>query len=124
MRHLLVMMIGWWAGGCTAPVPAAPKKTDTSLTPPDTLVLQVGAYQVWLAEGRQATDSSGKPCYERSVEIGTDSTRTKVPLLYVTEVPSVLDQRHLRASLSLHCRPLADYRVELATGRPVKIGGR
>lgn len=107
--------------GTAAPPPSRP---EVSAAPADTMVLQAGAYQVWLAEGRDATDSAGRRCSERSVEIRTDSTRRKVPLLYVVEVPSILDRDHLRAVLSLRCRPFADYRIELATGRPVKIEDR
>ncbi len=124
MRVPGLVLLAWIAGGCGAPAPPDPKRAIVSVTPPDTMVLRVGGYQVWLAEGRNGTDSAGTVCYERSVEIRTDSTRTKVPLLYLTEVPSVLDQDHIRAGLSLHCHRFAEYRIELATGRPFKIVGR
>ena len=95
-----------------------------SSTPADTLVLTNGPYQIWLAEGRAAADSAGQSCYERSVDVRTDSTRTKVPLLYVLDPPTVFDRDHLRAVLSYRCRPMAVYRIELATGRPFKIEDR
>ena len=110
--------------GCgRSPVPEPAAETISS-APPDTMVLAVGRYRIWLAEGRAAADSSGQPCYERSVEVRTDSSRTKVPLLYVLAAPTILNREHARAVLSYRCRPLAVYRVELATGRPFKIESR
>ncbi len=116
--------------GCGSPRDAKEPPRDSTGTPlespapADTMVLQSGQYRIWLTEGRAASDSAGRPCYERSVEIRTDSGRTKVPLLYVLESPARLDRSNVRAILSYHCAPLAAYRVELATGRPFKIEGR
>ncbi len=110
--------------GCGRPQVPEPAAEAIASAPPDTMVLAAGRYRIWLAEGRAAADSSGHPCYERSVEVRTDSSRTKVPLLYVLEGPTSLDRDHVRAVLSYRCRPLAVYRVELATGRPFKIEDR
>lgn len=127
-----LVVAGVVAAACRpAPVPAI-DRVDSALSsdpavppePADTMVLATGPYRIWLAEGRTATDSLGTGCYERSVEIRTDSGRTKVPLLYVREAPTVLDRDHLRAVLSYACHPMAVYRVELATGRPSKIEDR
>lgn len=99
-----------------APAASAPADTLVHRTP--------DGYQIWLTEGRAAADSSGAACYERSVEIRTDSSRVKVPLLFVLEAPTDLGRGFVRAELSLRCRPFATYRVELATGRPFKLEGR
>ena len=120
----------WLILGCGAPrvvkepagdsTAAAPEVT----APADTMVLQSGRYRIWLTEGRIASDTTGRTCFERSVEVRTDAGRTKVPLLYVLDTPTYLDQAHIRAILSYRCKPLAAYRVELTTGRPFKLGAR
>jgi len=101
----------------TPAIAAAPATTDT-------LVLTVGRFGIWLAEGRTARDSAGVACVERSVEIRTDSTRIKVPLLYTTRPPTRIDDDHLRAELVRDCRVIGIYRVELASGRPTKLADR
>lgn len=124
MRLGFLALAGWLVAGCERPA-AAPRRPAADAAPPaDTMVLRAGRYRIWLAEGRAASDSTGRACYERSVEIRTDSSRTKIPLLYVLDAPTVLDRDHVRASLSYRCHPMAVYRVELASGRPVKIGDR
>lgn len=118
---LVLLLAGCRADNRPAPVPPNPGPAVR----PDTLVLTVpGGRTIWLAEGRDARDSAGTTCFERSVEIRTDSARTKVPLLFVLTGPTVLDRGHLRAELSRHCRVMAIYSVELATGRPVKLEDR
>ena len=123
MSARLVALTACLVAGCARP--PAPNGRSTSASTPaapsDTMVLEAGAYRIWLAEGRAATDSTGTRCYERSVEVRTDAGRTKVPLLYVLEAPTNLDGEHVRALLSYRCHPMAVYRVELATGRPTKI---
>jgi hypothetical protein len=120
----------WLVFGCGAPGEVREPAGDSTVAappvaaPPDTMVLQSGRYRIWLTEGRVASDSTGRTCFERSVEVRTDSSRTKVPLLYVLEMPTHLDRAHVRAILSYRCAPLAAYRVELATGRPFKLGAR
>jgi len=115
--------------GRSAGPPAPPQDRAATIAPTlagsepaDTLVLTTrSGQQVWLAEGRTAHDRSGRSCYERSVEIRRDSTRIKVPLLFVTKPPTSLDAGHLKAELSLDCQTIAIYRVELATGQPIKL---
>ncbi len=124
MRLRVLVVAGWLVAGCGRPQAPAPAHEAVSSAPPDTMVLRAGRHQIWLAEGRAAADSSGQACYERSVEVRTDASRTKVPLLYVLEAPTILNREHVRAVLSYRCRPLAVYRVELATGRPFKIEDR
>ncbi len=100
-----------------ATIPAPPT------APADTLVRQTSdGYQVWFAEGREARDSGGATCYERSVEIRRGAAVMKVPLLFTTRAPTQLDRRSVRAELMRDCRVVGIYRVELATGRPTRIG--
>jgi hypothetical protein len=119
-------LIGLAALAC-GPKPPPPAEPGEATPAPvsDTLVLRTAAgHEVWLTDARLARDSAGGACLERSVEIRTDSTRLRVPLLYTRTAPAVLDRRHLRAELSLHCRTMAIYRVELATARPTKLADR
>lgn len=124
MNIRLLVVAGGLAAGCGGPAASNRPPVAESTQLADTLVLTAGRYRIWLAEGRTATDSAGRACYERSVEIRTDSSRTKVPLLYVLEAPTVLDRDHVRAVLSYRCRPMAVYRVELTSGRPFKLEDR
>ncbi len=123
-------MKGWLAGvlvvaGCHSADRSAAIIPPSAAVVLDSMILAVpGGRTVWLAEGREARDSAGTPCVERSVEIRTDSGRLKVPLLFVRRGPTVLDREHLRAELSRNCRVMAIYSVDLATGRPVKLGDR
>jgi hypothetical protein len=78
-------------------------------------------YQVWLAEGREARDSAGAECFERSVEIRRGALVTKVPLLFTTKRPTVLNRNSIRAELTRDCRVVGVYRVDLATGRPTRL---
>lgn len=126
-----------WSAACCAllvmacrPAAEAPSQADTTdlsqtTGPADSLVLTLpSGHAVWLAEGRPARDSAGTACFERSVEIRTGTSTVKVPLLFVMTAPAVLDRANLRAELSRHCRVMAVYRVELATGRPYKLEDR
>jgi len=117
--------------GCRTPERAVPADTTVRAPSPrsdagatDTLVLSVGRFGIWFAEGRPGRDSTGADCLERSVEIRTDSSRTKVPLLYTTRPPTRIDEGHIRAELVRDCRVIGIYRVELASGRPTKLADR
>jgi len=118
------------AAGCRGeprgprPDSAGAAAPGVALAPADTLVLTVGRSGVWLTEGREARDSTGASCYERSIELRTDSTRVKVPLLYTTHPPRRIDGRSIRAELVRDCRVIAVYRVELSSGRPTKLEDR
>jgi hypothetical protein len=109
---------------CSGDRPAPSAAAGTPAAAPDSLVLTIGRYQVWLSDARPGRDSSGVPCVERSVEIRTDSSRVRVPLLYVMAPPRLLDRETVLADLVLDCRPIASYRVALATGRPTKVADR
>jgi hypothetical protein len=88
----------------------------------DSLVLVApGGFTVWLSDGRPATDLKGVVCLERSLEIRTDSARHKVPLLYTSTTPTLLDDTTMRAELSRDCRPAAAYRVSLRDGMPHRL---
>jgi hypothetical protein len=122
------------AGVALVSVGCSPSRSESSTqeapdppaaAPSDSLVLTTtGGHQVWLVGGRSAEDSSGTSCLERGVEIRRDTSRILVPLLFVTEPPTELNQTEIRAELSRHCRTMATYRVELATGRPRKVEDR
>ncbi len=115
------------AGLCACGRPDAPPAETVSVAPPvpDTLVLTTpDGFEVWLTDLREARDSTGTPCQERSVEIRRDTTRLRVPLLYVRTPPTRLDADHVQAELSRDCRTMALYRVELRTARPYKLADR
>ncbi|MFN0177255.1 MAG: hypothetical protein ACKVZ0_00535 [Gemmatimonadales bacterium] len=117
----LLAVVGMACRGPRADAGVAPSAA-TSTAPVDSLVLELAdGAQVWLAEGREARDSAGTTCYERSVEIRKPGATITVPLLYTTRAPAVLDRGTLRAELSKACRVMAIYRVDVATGRPTKI---
>lgn len=104
------------------------RRSDTTAAapaaPPDSLVLETGGYSLWLTDSRPAKSAGGEPCMERSLEIRRDSVRRRVPLLYTRSAPTALEPGFVRAELSLDCRTMAIYRVELATGRPTKLEDR
>lgn len=115
------------AAACREPPPdrSPPPAPEAVATPADSLVLELeGDVKIWFAEGREARDSAGAPCVERSVEIRRRDSTIKVPLLYTGRAPAVVDQRTIRAELSKDCRVMAIYHVDLATGRPTKIADR
>jgi hypothetical protein len=76
-----------------------------------------------LAEGRDALGAGGR-CHERSVEIRRGSTITKVPLLFTNRPIVALKTGFVKAELMRDCGVIAEYRIELATGRPTKLADR
>lgn len=104
---------------------AQPSAPPAVVATPDSLVLELdGDLRIWFAEGREARDSAGSSCFERSVEIRRGDSTIKVPLLYAVRAPAVVDQRTISAELSKDCRVMAIYHVDLASGRPTKIADR
>lgn len=90
---------------------------------PDSLVFTTpGGTAVWLTEAREGTDSVGGRCLERTIELRRDTTRLKVPLLYTSSVPRLLDDSTLTAELTLRCRGVAIYQVSVRTGQPTRMG--
>lgn len=95
--------------------------TVEAATAPDSMVLSVDdSTSVWLAEAREATDSTGATCLERVIEIRRDTVNRRVPLLYTAEAPVLLDDTTLSAVLYRDCRPTLTYRVDLRTGYPTR----
>jgi hypothetical protein len=80
-----------------------------------------GGVTIWLTEARQGKDSAGTTCWERTVEIRRDTARIKVPLLYTLSAPVLVNDSTFKADLVKDCRPMAQYRVSLTTGRPVRV---
>ncbi len=129
-RRATLVVLG--AGACGRRTP--PIAVDTAAVrtiaatepaPRDSLVLTTtNGAQVWLTEGRSSHDSVGTACYERGVEIRRDSARIRVPLLYTGKAPTARGPRELEAELWLECRPIGRYRIDLATGRPTRLGPR
>jgi hypothetical protein len=104
------------------PAPVPPPAASEPAAPADSLVgSSPNGAQVWLVEGRQARDSAGATCYERGVEIRRDSSRIRVPLLYTGRAPARFSRDGFEAELWRDCRPMARYRIDLATGRPTKL---
>lgn len=123
----LVAVLGVACSERPRPAPAGlpPAPVPVPRSPADSLVLRLeGETSIWLVEGRSATDSSGATCYERSVEIRRAATNIRVPLLYTLSPIRPAGAGFVLAVLSTNCRPLGDYRVELATGRPTKVRDR
>ena len=126
MRRVAWAWLAVLAAACGArgepPPGELPPVAAVTAPPPDSLVLTTSqGGTVWLTEGRRAVDSTGTPCFERTIEIRRDSVRLKVPLLYTLAVPLLLDDSTIRAQISLDCRPGASYRIGLHDGMPHKI---
>jgi hypothetical protein len=92
--------------------------------PADSLVLQVGAIQVWFTDAREVQSKSGESCLERALEIREDTVRRHIPLLYSLEAPTPLDDTTMRAVLYNSCEPVATYRVDYATASPRRMESR
>ncbi len=90
----------------------------------DSLVLTTpdGA-EVWFTLQRPAADRSGRQCVERGLEIRSQGKRTRVPLLYTNDAPTLLNDSVMRALLWKDCTPDVPYLVNLRTGQPVPERG-
>jgi hypothetical protein len=116
---LLAALAG--CGGRGEPGPGNPPSTNATPVADSLVLVAPGGFTVWLTEGRPATDLKGVACLERTLEIRTDSARRKVPLLYTSTTPTLLDDTTMRAELSRDCRPAAAYRVSLRDGMPHRL---
>jgi hypothetical protein len=120
----LISLLGLVAG-CGArgePAPGAPPAAIESVVVADSMVLSApGGVTVWFTEGRRGADSAGAGCVERTLEIRRDTSRIKVPLLYTTSVPTLLNDSTMRAELSRDCTLFGSYRVGLRDGMPYRI---
>lgn len=107
--------------GCRQAPPPATRTPKASTAAADTLVLTTpGGRAVWLAAGREAIDSAGRSCRERTIEIRDSATRVLVPLLYTGDIPVLINDSTIEARLWLHCTPGDPHRVNLRTGQPVR----
>ena len=93
---------------------------DLSARPPDSLTLTGKNLEIWLTLARTGRAPDHTSCVERGLEIRREGKRIPVPLLYTGEAPILLNDSTMRAMLWTNCRPVATYRVDLRTGRPVR----
>lgn len=104
--------------------PVAAAADSAPPVPPtrDSLVLTTkqGA-EIWFVAERPATDSAGSPCIERAMEIRWSGKATPIPLLYTGAAPRLVNDTTIEAAIWLHCKPGNVYRVDLHTGRPVRV---
>jgi hypothetical protein len=55
------------------------------------------------------------------MEIRAEGRTTAIPLLYTGAGPRLVNDSTIEAELWLNCRPGQAYRVDLRTGRPVRV---
>lgn len=121
----MVLLAGVMACGTPSPdARQADSPAQADPPPADSLAVRLSAgVEVWFLSGRSARDSSGRGCYERTIEIRDSAGRRRVPLLYTLEAPTRLDDTSVRAIVYRNCQPGDRYRVSLRTGRPTPLGG-
>ncbi|MEO8138426.1 MAG: hypothetical protein ABI742_02210 [Gemmatimonadota bacterium] len=109
-------------GGGSKPQAEAPRAAAEEAHARDSLILTTRAgAEVWFVAERPANDSSGAPCTERAMEIRWAGKATPIPLLYTGATPHLVNDTTIEAAIWLHCRPGNVYRVDLHTGRPVRV---
>ncbi|HUL68773.1 MAG TPA: hypothetical protein VLT17_00870 [Gemmatimonadales bacterium] len=124
-RLVLIASLGGVSGCRESPShspdrPAAAPSTVPAV--PDSLALPTpGGAEVWFTDARAATDSAGRACTERVMEIRQGGRRTPIPLLYTGAAPEVVNDSTIRARVWLHCQPGASYLVNLRTGVPARV---
>jgi hypothetical protein len=114
----------WPAAGCGGrpPVPPAADSVARAPRPADSLVLTTpGGVEVWFTDARTARDSAGRECVERVMQIRRAGQKLAVPLLYTGSIPRLVNDSTIEAPIWLNCRPGNVYRVDLGTGRPVRV---
>ena len=129
MRHSVAgILLAALGGACgRAPsVPAQGARADSLLARfpslPDSLVLTApDGSEVWFTQARLGTDSAGRSCLERGLEIRRQGARTLVPLLMTGQAPELRNDSTFRARIWLNCRPGNTYDVDLRTGRPTRV---
>lgn len=98
-----------------------PPVSNAPTSPADSLALTTRTgIQIWFTAARPASDSTGRPCVERVMEIRGAGRRTAIPLLYTGEAPRAIDDSTIEAAIWRNCRPGERYRVNLGTGQPVR----
>ncbi|HTS90154.1 MAG TPA: hypothetical protein VMG41_16795 [Gemmatimonadales bacterium] len=96
-----------------------------SAGPKDSLALRTASgIEVWFTAARRDSDTAGRACLERVMEIRAQGRRTPVPLLYTGVTPRLVNDSTIEAAVWRGCRAGDWYRVSLVTGRPVKVAPR
>jgi hypothetical protein len=99
-----------------------PADSVTTTAVPDSLALRTAnGSEVWFTAFRSDSDSTGRGCSERVLEIRRDGRRIPVPLLYTGAAPTVVDDSTILARVWRHCRPGDVYHVDLESGRPTPV---
>jgi hypothetical protein len=111
-----LMACGTREPGSSSRPPAPPAPTADSLT-----LSLAGGISIWFTASRPDSDSAGRSCVERVMEIRRDSLRVPIPLLYTGAAPVRVNDSTVAADLWLHCRPTDRYLVDLRTGRPTRV---
>lgn len=124
------LIFGVWLAtpGCTV----ADTRRASDAPPAETVARQADSLvlvaprgiTVWFTDVREAVGPDGVPCLERALEIRTDTSRLKVPLLYSREAPTALEDTTMRAVLSKSCESAGAYRVDYAFARPRPLPNR
>ncbi len=90
--------------------------------PADSLVARgPGGVEIWFTLAREDTAPDGTRCTARTLEIRRGATRTPVPLLYTQEVPHIVNDTTLEATIYRACAPTDRYRVDLRSGQPTPM---
>ena len=121
---LIGLLLVGLVSGCArrTPAPSSADSVVQAARPEDSLVLAApGGVEVWFTDARPARDSAGHACVERVMQIRRDSQRIAVPLLYTGSTPRLVDDTTIEAPIWLNCHPGNVYRVDLKTGRPVRV---
>ncbi|HEU4697967.1 MAG TPA: hypothetical protein VFS40_02215 [Gemmatimonadales bacterium] len=101
---------------------AAPAAATAGRAAGDSLAAERDGMQIWFTLARPATDSAGRRCLERGIELRdtrAGGRRTPVPLFYTTETPRFVNDTVAEAHLSNGCRPGPLYGIDLRTGQPI-----
>lgn len=125
MRRQLVLAGAMALAACgesSKPKVEAPAAMAQEAPARDSLILTTKAgAELWFVAERPANDSAGAPCTERAMEIRWAGKVTPIPLLYTGATPRLVNDTTIEAAIWLHCRPGNVYRVDLHTGRPVRV---
>ena len=95
---------------------------STPPRPSDSLALTAPhGVEIWFTDSRSASDSMGRSCVERVMEIRRQGTRIPIPLLYTGQPPVLANDSTILADIWLNCRPGITYLVNLRTGFPTRV---
>ena len=124
-RLVLAASLGG-AAGCRESPAHPPEQAASSpsavAAPAESLALRTpGGADVWFTGARSATDSAGRACTDRVMEIRQAGRRTPIPLLYTGAAPALVNDSTIRARVWLRCVPGSAYLVNLRTGVPTRV---